>query len=457
MYVSPTYPASNLTDKRLTYYALSWLLLPIAIYSVLPFYRHNAAFLAAVNNTTFWWIINTGILFVLFSSTKYLYNSYEKKDFTLVKAFLIYISLQFVHGLFVAKIYWDWKSLIGNTLALLLPLAAYTAANPRLTHLLFQNYFKYTIILFFPIAVLIRNGGFGYFLVPITLLIFFLPVLTKKWRLVVLFFSAAVFLAALTSRSNIIRFGIPFLLLSVYYARHLITRHFLNVFRLILFIAPIVLFVLAVTNIFNVFKIDEYLQGNYIETSQNAEGELVEENLMQDTRTFLYMEVLATAKKYNTWVFGRSPARGNETEWFASWALENYGRAERPANEVAILNIFTWTGIIGVVLYALVFYRASYLAINKSNNIFIKIIGIYMAFRWLYAWIEDINNFSLNYLLIWVGLGMCYSKAFRTMNDLQMKYWVRGIFDVRYVGLLGAYTQYLQQRKKTKYEKTKTA
>ncbi len=439
------------------YYALSWLLLPVAVYSILPFYRHNATFLATVNNTTFWWVINTGILVVLFLSRKYLYNSYKEQDFRFVKAYLIYMSLQFIHGLFVAQIYWDWKSLVGNTLALLLPLVAYTAANPRLTHLLFQNYFKYTILLFFPIALLIRNGGFGYFLVPITLLVFFLPVLTKKWKLVVLFFSAVVFLAALTSRSNVIKFGVPYLLLSLYYVRHLITIRFLNVIRLTLFIAPMVLFGLAVTNIFNVFKADEYLQGDYIETTQNAEGEFVEENLIQDTRTFLYTEVLATAKKYNTWVFGRSPARGNETEWFAAWALEHYGRPERPANEVAILNIFTWTGVIGVILYALIFYRASYLAINKSNNIFIKIIGVYMAFRWLYAWVEDINNFSLNYLLIWVSLGMCYSKAFRTMNNLQMKYWVRGIFDTRYIKSLREYTRYLREKKKARHKKMEMA
>ena len=36
-----------------------------------------------------------------------------------------------------------------------------------------------------------------------------------------------------------------------------------------------------------------------------------------------------------------------------------------------------------------IFWRASYLAITKSKNIFIPIIGIYIAFRWMFAWIED--------------------------------------------------------------------
>ena len=124
------------------------------------------------------------------------------------------------------------------------------------------------------------------------------------------------------------------------------------------------------------------------------------------------------------------------------------GRYERISNEIGLANVFTWTGIIGVVLFSLIFFRASYLAVNRSKSIYAKMLGIYVAFRWLYSWIEDVNDFSLNYFMLMVMIGLCFSESFRNMTNKDITIWVRGIFDVRYVRL----QQYLY--KKNKYAKT---
>jgi len=128
--------------------------------------------------------------------------------------------------------------------------------------------------------------------------------------------------------------------------------------------------------------------------------------------------------------------------------LELTGRYERISNEIGLANVFTWTGIIGVVLFSLIFFRASYLAVNRSKSIYAKMLGIYVAFRWLYSWIEDVNDFSLNYFMLMVMIGLCFSESFRNMTNKDITIWVRGIFDVRYVRL----QQYLY--KKNKYAKT---
>ena len=104
-------------------------------------------------------------------------------------------------------------------------------------------------------------------------------------------------------------------------------------------------------------------------------------------------------------------------------------RNERNANEVSILNYFTWLGTVGVLLIFILFYQASYLAVNQSNNIFSKIIGLFIAFRWSYGWVEDINNFYIQYLFLWLFIGFCYSESFRQMTNSEMKHWVRGIFE----------------------------
>jgi len=312
-------------------------------------------------------------------------------------------------------------------LALFIPLVAYVSSNKTVFQLILSSFIKYALPLFFVFAFVISKDAYGFYLVPITFLILFLPILTLRWKLILITFVIIVITADLGARSNVIKFGVPVLLSLIYYFRLFASKSFLEWVRKALFIMPVFLFFLAVTNVFNIFKMDEYLSGTYVTNKVTAEGELVEDNLTADTRTFLYVEVLQTAQKHNSWLVGRSPARGNESEYFGM--NDESGRGERAGNEVAILNIFTWTGIIGVLLYFMVFYRASYFAINHSNNIFSKILGIFVAFRWMYAWVEDINYFTLTTVFLWFMIGLCFSNSFRAMSDAEVKNWVREIFD----------------------------
>nr|AOE12625.1 hypothetical protein [uncultured bacterium] len=164
--------------------------------------------------------------------------------------------------------------------------------------------------------------------------------------------------------------------------------------------------------------------------SINGKGEEVDENLLADTRTFIYKEVLFSSIKNDYWLYGRSPARGNDTVYFSDMDMvEN--RSERLRNEVGILNVFTWTGLIGVFLYFLIFYKASYLAINNSNNSLSKFIGVYISFRWFNSWVAEISNFDLINFTIWLAVALCFSKTFRSMTDSELKSWVKGITNKR--------------------------
>lgn len=83
-------------------------------------------------------------------------------------------------------------------------------------------------------------------------------------------------------------------------------------------------FLLAIVGSFNVFDINKYVEGNYKSTSTNVfTGEENTEDLNTDTRTPLYIEVINTANKHNSWLLGRSPARGNETKLFSSLSKIN--------------------------------------------------------------------------------------------------------------------------------------
>jgi hypothetical protein len=55
-------------------------------------------------------------------------------------------------------------------------------------------------------------------------------------------------------------------------------------------------------------------------------------------------------------------------------------------------------------------------------------MGINVAFRWAYGWVEDFSVFDLSNIFLWIMIGMCFSESFRKMNDKEIKIWVLGIF-----------------------------
>jgi len=423
----------QLTKKQLIKLILPFTILFVTVYSVLSLPNEKLPLLSYLKSTTVWWVISVAILVVFIFSNTYFFDKKNKSNLRFVLFYLFWNVICIVRGMFVAEGYWEWKGLIGNIFALLLPIVVYSATNKAVVQSLLSFYIKFGLPLFLIFALLIRTDAYGFYLVPVSFLLLFLPALSLRQKLILIFFTAVVLTADLGARSNIIKFVVPFVFLLFYYFRNTISVKTMEIIRLILIATPILLFVLGISGVFNVFKMDEYIKTDYEGTGVDESGNRVKTDLKGDTRTFIYIEVLQSAKKNNYWLFGRTPARGNESESFGEIEYELTRRYERLTNEVAITNVFTWTGIIGVILYFLIFFSASFLAVNRSENIYAKIIGLYIAFRWLYAWVEDVNNFSLNYLMLWIMLGLCYSFTFRGMTNREVTIWVRGIFDKRYL------------------------
>jgi hypothetical protein len=410
-------------QSTLTAYVLNYSIVIIALFSVQPYVFHP------IGDTTIWWFLNGFILIFYLLAIKPYVNQ-TQKNFLFITLYFIWNVINIIRGFFVAETYWDWKGLVGNAFALMLPLVAYVATNMLVLQKILSKFIQIALPLFIALVFDFSTNAKGLYLIPVSFLLLFLPALTDKWKLYFLIITAFVISTSLSDRSSVIKFAVSILLSLTWYTKLLYMNKLMNFIRLLLFIAPVVLFALAITGQFNIFNINQYAP-SYNVSEIDPNGEQEQTDLTTDTRTPLYIEVLSTAQKYNTWWFGRSPARGNETVLFSDLASIT-GREERSHNEVAVLNIFTWTGIVGVVLYMLVFFRASYLALNKSNNAYSKMLGLYIAFRWLYAWVEDINNFSLNYYMIWIMIGVCVSNEFRSMTDIEVKIWVRGIFQPIY-------------------------
>mgnify|MGYP000862977704 CR=1 FL=1 len=436
------------SNKQIVSHALPFAVLFIAISSILSFPKPGNRIIEKLDVTSFWWLVAIVILIFFLFSKHYFVDKRNDINMRIVLIYLFWNILSIIRGMFAAEIYWDWKALIGNTLALLLPIVTYSATNKTIVQSTLSIYIKYALPLFLIIALMIRPDAFGFYLIPISFLLLFLPALTKSQKIVVILVTIVVFVADLGARSNVVKFAIPILILLLYYLRNKISIKTIETIRISFFIIPLILFTLGVSGIFNIFRISDFFHDEITAMGTDPQGNRVEINITADTRTFIYSEVISSAIKNNYWLIGRTPARGNDSNTFGAKAYELTRRYERLDNEVAVANVFTWTGIIGLVLYMFIFYKASWLAINKSNNVFARMIGVLISFRWLYAWVEDINTFTLNYFMLWIMLGLCFSYSFRNMSNNECLIWVRGIFDSRYVHYQN-YLNKIQKNEKT--------
>ena len=82
-------------------------------------------------------------------------------------------------------------------------------------------------------------------------------------------------------------------------------------------------------------------------------------------------------EKKGTFLFGEGGCGKYYTKAFKN-AL--FG-ANRYASEVGALNTLLYSGIIGLLLYWIIFFYASYKAINDSDNILSRMLGLFIIWH----------------------------------------------------------------------------
>lgn len=367
------------------------------------------------------------LAFLILASFAYSRKYFQQDNMMLVNLYLIWNVICIIRGCFVAEIYWDWKNLINTGFGMLIPVMCYAFTSPQFNRILLRNLIKYSGVLFLLVLFPLRSSDRpGRFLTFFYLFMICISILPRKWKILTLGVVLFSCFYDLDARSNVIRAVVALFIGLLFYYRGHVCKYFKVIQRYVPFI-PIFLFVLATLNIFNIFKMDDYM-GEYT-VGKMVDGKEEDVSLTADTRTFLYKEVIASSIKNSHVVWGRTPARGYESFWFDFSELQAIGirPSERHGTEVSVLNVFLHTGLIGLVLYFLVFYYSSYLAIFRSCNIYIKLIGLFVIFRWCYGWIEDFNQLDINYAMLWMFIAMCYSNQYRSMTDSQFKDWLLSV------------------------------
>lgn len=396
--------------------SLSLSLIFIGIFTVLAWCS------LPIGNTFVWWCINVWVLYIFYRLKPSHYNIWQ------INLFLIYLICSAIYGAILqTENYWDWKLLVNNLIVFSLPLASYAFVKPELLIKNLRTWFKYAPFILIILVPFLSSDAFGRYLVPYSFLALFLPLLNKKYGLLIILAYLITITIGNESRSDMLKFSVCILLggLAINFIYSKIKKTF-KLIHVLLLLLPLILFVLGITGIFNIFQIEQELGLEDKYTMKSNEDEY---SALVDTRTFLYVEEIESALKHNYVFQGRSIARGYDSLAFGESidkALETK-RGERQSCETSILNIFNYFGLIGVFIYFIIFASASYKAIYQSNNRYIPIIGLYVAFRWFFAWIEDFSRFDLNYLFLWIMIGICYSPIFRNMTDSDVKKMISSI------------------------------
>jgi len=328
--------------------------------------------------------------------------------------------ISIVRGAFSAEDYWDWKYLgLNSAFSMMIPYAIIAGVLFAFSDDLFT-------------LIVTRLFVFGYLVIPLTLSIdrerelfpralmitisFFvliIPYVKLKWRLAIICVAATSAYLAYDFRTNILRILFALLVAGLYYTRNYITTGLMKSACLVCFIIPPIFLVLGITNQYNIFKPTDDID-KYAIAYDNG----MESNLATDTRTFLYQEVFSSMQENHSFIFGEGAAAKYKTEYFDDMGAQNNARY---GAEVGFLNTLLYSGVIGILSYALVLFSAVYYGVARSNNFFCKMLALFLAFRWIVFFIEDFTVYDSNYYFLWLSAGLCLSKEFRALTDADIK------------------------------------
>lgn len=359
----------------------------------------------------------------------------KKKSDSLITFFLFIAAVGVVRGVFVADNYWEYKQLLTGTLSLSLPLSVYVFRDATILRHSLYYWLKYFLPLFLIVGIWTTKVAAWHFAIPpIFLLGCFLPII-KSWKIKVfiIFLLVLMLVGDLGARTQIMKSLMVMLIAIGIWLRKFIPTKILHAIWLFFLVLPIVLLLLGITGRFNVFQYNSINnEGKYTQTKM-VDGEYVVADVSADTRTFIYEEVIGSALKNNYVFWGRTPARGNDSDVFGALSAEDLktGKYERYMNEVCHPNVFTWLGLLGLIPWCLIYVQASWLALFRSCNVFMRYIGVFIAFRFLLGWIEDMNHFNISGISVWMFIAMGYSEQFRRMTNQEFKAWVNGCLPFR--------------------------
>ncbi len=333
------------------------------------------------------------------------YTSYSIIVFYLL---MLWNLILIMRSIFTTKSYLTLIANIYFASSFLVPLTFYFATNIK--NILRVNLFykKYNIVIIFTSLFLIYFST-TYFSTSTSIFwvgLFAISVIhyySTKDKIIFTLSLVFIFLAAVWSGSRAMMLRLPLILILILSNVHFPKRYAPVFFKLLFTSLLIPLYIVGYSLIVGVSPFQK-LASNY----ENEPGDT------RDTRTFLYTEVLSDLNSTNDLFFGR----GADGTYYSSFFADlNTDSGERPSVEVGVLAMMVKGGICMVIFHLLFFGLAIYYALFKSNNLFVKNLGIILIVHVIFLFIEEFYSFNLNNFFCYFIAGICLSKEARVFSD----------------------------------------
>lgn len=329
--------------------------------------------------------------------------------------------------------YWVFNQFIHGVFAVLPLISLFIFYNPVVFIKVFQPLNRFLVITgVLMLGWCLPLNAYPFFLVPFFFLYScFITKIPDKWFWITVIITILNGIQ-LDNRSSVIKVLLSICIYILFILPKSIQKIVIYISHWSFYAIGFLLLWLGLTGRYNIFDSNYFKEKDYTVTYTVGENPINERSKYSiDTRSFIYVETITTALDYDCVWIGRSPAHGYISPWFTPQGPVEPGRdpQERHASEVALLNTFTWLGLIGVILLTLVFIQGTSLALYSSNNKYVKCIAVWCAFQWLFSWIENINEFHLMDIMIYSCLAICYSPKFRQMSDSLFEAFFKSLFE----------------------------
>lgn len=357
------------------------------------------------------------LLFNIFIKTKE--QLIKKKN--LLYFYCIYGFIILIYSLFVSNSYFQDRYVFTVYMpSIVLPMFSLLSAKLNYAFTFLKSFLTISI----PISVFLffseitGMGDFTHYVSFIYILILFIPYLKKFWIIILLITSILSLFYDLDSRSNLLNLCFVFILYSVYFFKK---KHKLFAKRLstALMTLPILLVSLGIFFSFNSYDFLNQFQDDVVVT--NGEKDVL---LLKDTRTGIYSDAWSGVTEQNDLIFGLSAAGYHKTFLADHEGYAEYYKNGRLGSESGILEYLLRGGLVFVLVIFLIHMYAMKYAINNSNNSLCKILGVYIAFRFFFMFVEGQPNLNLSNISTFIVIGLCLSTKFRSLTDKQIKHYM---------------------------------
>ncbi len=143
---------------------------------------------------------------------------------------------------------------------------------------------------------------------------------------------------------------------------------------------------------------------------------MITDRITEDTRTPVE-KCFYDDMKTKDWIIGKGMMGTYYCPGVDDTSSETVYTDYRSMIETDYLNIILKGGIISLGLLLLITIPAVVKGLFYSKNILSKAAAL-----WILLWLIDlypatVTTFTLNHLLVWISVGICYSKTIRNMEE----------------------------------------